>query len=294
MILVLPLWVLAGAPLTPALSQGERGSPPSRWMQLAADSRAQEISSHQERSLGERLLLMSEGFLGTPYVHSPLGEGEGQDPDPVERFDAVDCLTLVEQAMAMALARSATEVVPLLDELRYERRRAYEDRNHLMEASWLPNNTRKGYLREVTGHVGGGEVLQLTKVLTPRTWSSKTSAALRLPKERQQVGEFPLNVVPLGKVLERARALPAGTLMVVVRDERPLLPTRISHLGILVKKPRQRPKLRHASRSLGKVVDEDLETFLARHAKYGKWKVVGVSFYEVTRPGAATAAASER
>jgi len=96
----------------------------------------------------ERVRAASEGFLGAPYRHSPLGEGAGVDPDPRLRWDAVDCITLIETAMAVGEARSLAEVRPILDDIRYAdgTSPSFENRLHLMEAQWIPDLIRKGYL----------------------------------------------------------------------------------------------------------------------------------------------------
>ncbi len=250
-----------------------------RWAQMDELARAAELERLSSLSLPERLLAASRGFLGTRYLESPLGEGEGKDPDPLLRYDAVDCLTFVEQTMALALSPRYDQVLPTLSRIRYAEQTVYADRNHLMEAAWLPNNVRKGFLRDVTGALGGSDVQVVTKELTRLTWSSKTSAALDLPRERQVVGRFSVPMVPLEKALEKAKRARGGTVMIVIRDERPLLPTRVSHLGFIV--PGKRIWLRHASKTFGQVVDEDLESFLLRQSRYTKKKVMGVAFYEV-------------
>ncbi|MFP2912768.1 N-acetylmuramoyl-L-alanine amidase-like domain-containing protein, partial [Pyxidicoccus sp. 3LFB2] len=235
----------------------------------------------------ERVLRMSERFINTPYVLSPLGEGQGVDPDPTFRLDAVDCLTFVEQSLAMGLARSEADVGPLLDTLRYASAPTYEDRNHLMEAQWLPNNIRKGFLVDVTRRYAGEDAVPVTKTLTPLTWQSRSSLALGLPKERRPVGTYPLNMLPLERVLAHARSIPSGTILVVLREDLPLKATRVTHLGFVVQR-KKRTYLRHASRGgYNRVVDEDLETFLARNARYAKWRVTGVSLFEVRRPAKA-------
>ncbi len=254
--------------------------PPAKWMQLGPAERAAEHAQAAPLPLEARIDFFSEGFLRTPYAVSPLGEGEGIDPDPTIRFDAVDCLTFVEETMALALAKTDEEVEPLLEQIRYGQKKSYVDRNHLMEVEWLPGNEQKGFLRNVTRRAGGADVQRVEKHITLATWRSKTSKALQLPPERQLTGRFALDVVPLDKAYERARALPTGTLVIIVRDDKPLLPTRVSHLGFLIQK-KQRTVLRHASRTHGHVVDEDLKTFLARHGKYTKKKITGLSFYEV-------------
>jgi hypothetical protein len=277
----------AQAQATPAVATG-KPSAPVVWASLSAQERAAFLSGDAVLPLRDRLLRVSERFLGTPYIHSPLGEGSGVDPDPTFRLDAVDCLTFVEQAMAMSMATSETDVTRVLEGLRYASSPTYEDRNHLMEAQWLPNNQRKGFVVDVTRRYGGEDTVRVQKTLTPVTWTSRSSLALGLPKERQPRGTYSLNMIPLDRVMTHARKVPSGTILVVLRDDLPLKATRVTHLGFVVQKGR-RTWLRHARRGVdgnGRVVDEDLETFLARNAKYDKWKVSGVSLYEPRHPEA--------
>ncbi|MBZ4416681.1 N-acetylmuramoyl-L-alanine amidase-like domain-containing protein [Myxococcus sp. RHSTA-1-4] len=265
---------------------------PNGWEGLSAEQRAALVAQDADAPVAERLLRMSERFINTPYVLSPLGEGQGVDPDPTFRLDAVDCLTFVEQSVALGLARGEADVAPLLENLRYASTPSYEDRNHLMEAQWLPNNIRKGFLVDVTRRYAGEDSVPVTKSLTPLTWQSRSSLALGLPKERRPVGTYPLNMLPLEKVMAHARSIPSGTILVVLREDLPLKATRVTHLGFVVQR-KKRTYLRHASRGgYNRVVDEDLETFLARNARYAKWKVTGVSLFEVRRPeGAGTSTA---
>jgi hypothetical protein len=74
------------------------------WSAQTEVQRAAALAKLKSRPLPDRLVEISAGFLGTPYQLSPLGEGAGVDPDPLIRFDLVDCLTLVEETMAMAMS----------------------------------------------------------------------------------------------------------------------------------------------------------------------------------------------
>ena len=274
-----------GAPARNTLKQ-PMNEPQVVWASLSPQERATLITGDAGLPLKDRLLRVSERFLGTPYVHSPLGEGSGVDPDPTFRLDAVDCLTFVEQALAMSLATAEPEVTGVLERLRYASSPTYEDRNHLMEAQWLPNNQRKGFLVDVTRRYGGEDTVRVQKTLTSVTWTSRSSLALGLPKTRQPRGTYSLDMIPLERVMAHARQVPSGTILVVLREDLPLKATRVTHLGFVVQKGK-RTWLRHARRGVdgnGRVVDEDLETFLARNAKYDKWKVSGVSLYEPRRP----------
>jgi hypothetical protein len=69
-----------------------------------------------------------------------------------------------------------------------------------------------------------------------------------------------------------------------VRADRPHLVTRITHVGFLVHK-KNKLFMRHASKTFGAVVDEDLSSYLGRNLGYAKWTVEGFSLYEVTSQG---------
>jgi hypothetical protein len=279
------------APVLPRSLLPTRTPPPAHWRTLSQAERDALLQANRGAPLAERVLALSARFLGTPYVHSPLGEGEGPDPDPLFRDDAVDCLTFVEQSLALALAERPGDVGPLLARLRYDGEVRYADRNHLMEAQWLPANVRRGFLRDVTRQVGGAATVRTEKVLTRASWASGSSRALALPPERQLRGRFPLEVLPLEALQGRLDVLPVGSILLVVREERAFKATRVTHLGFVVRKE-GRTFLRHASRDpFQRVVDEDLARFLGRNSRYARWPVVGVSVFAPERPAAPGAGA---
>ena len=256
-----------------------------RWMEMTAEERQAHLAdSTTSSSLAVRLERMSEGFLGTPYLASPLGEGTGKDPDPLIRFDAVDCLTFVEESIALALGRSSDEVERLLTEIRYFNRPIFSERNHLLEAQWIPHNIRKGFLREATRRLGGDATRQVWKQIDERAWSSPSARALGLVGDERPMGRFALSVIGLEELLAIAPRLESGTVLVIVREDRAFSPTRVSHVGFVIQKGR-RTYLRHATRTLGRVVDEELASFVARNAKYDRRKVVGASLFDVAQPG---------
>jgi hypothetical protein len=257
---------------------------PSGWQALDEAGRAQAISALQTLPLQARLLSASARFLGTAYGFSPLGEGEGVDSDPRLRWDSVDCLTFVEESMAVTLARAPEEVLPWLDRIRYRGGTpSYEGRNHLMEAGWLPANTQAGFVRDVTAALGGSDATVVTKVLTEEAWQGEVARALALPDSAHTTGTFPFGLLPLAAVSAHQAHFPSGTLLLVVREDGPSQVTRVSHVGLVVQKQGQ-TYLRHAT-SVGPkvVVDEELGHFLKRQAQ-GTWKVVGVSLWEVREP----------
>ncbi len=238
------------------------------------------------RAGAERAVWASARLLGAPYVLSPLGEGEGPDPDPRFRLDAFDCVTFVETVVALGNAATITEAAQLLDDVRYDGPPGYAHRNHYVEAQWLPANLRKGWLAEATRAIAGPLAERTEKRLTPAGWKSAERAGRvlpDLPPERRPVGTFTFDLVPLARVPEIAPRIPAGTVLLVVREDRTSRPYRVTHMGVVVTGPEGERLLRHASDAPGalRVRDERLDRFLARNARYEGWPVSGVSLYSI-------------
>jgi hypothetical protein len=267
--------IAAGLALTLALS-----ATPS-WNALDPAGRDARVEKLSREPLARRLVDVSAGFLGTPYVLSPLGEGAGFDPDPTLRYDAVDCLTFVEETIALSLARDEAQVPALLEQLRYRDAPTYADRNHLMEAEWLPFNEAKGFIRDVTRRYGQKDAVRTQKVISPAAWKTPSAIALELPADRQVTGRFPLWMIPLDKLEAHAAAIPSGTILLVVREDRAWKVTRLTHLGFVVRRGGV-TYLRHANKQPSyRVVDEPLAHFIARNTRYDKWKVDGVTLFDV-------------
>jgi hypothetical protein len=166
------------------------------WQSLDAGARAEQLATLERLPVDARFLAATEGFLGTSYVLSPLGEGAGHDADPLLRYDAADCVTMVEESMALALSRDDARVLEVLNHIRYEGAPSYEGRLHVMEAQWLPVNLRRGLLEDVTRTYGKDATRRVSKRITEATWAEKGGASLGLPASAQVKGEFELDIVP--------------------------------------------------------------------------------------------------
>ncbi len=236
----------------------------------------------------QRALAASSLMLETPYAEGPLGEGAGQDPDPRIRFDAVDCQTFVEEAIALGEAPSAAELLPVLDDVRYGGSPSYAERDHFMMSQWVPRNETKGYLQDATRALAGPLAQVERKRITAKSWAARKSP-IDLPPGLVPVGSWSLPVVPLAKLLELAPRIPDGTLLLVVRADRASYPERVTHLGFLVHHQGV-PFLRHASTVFHRVVDEPLDHFVARNSRYDWWPVVGMSLLGVRDARARVAA----
>jgi hypothetical protein len=267
------------------------GSPQTRSF---ADMTSDQIDAYlgildaENMSFHRRILKISEKFLGVAYADSPLGEGEGNQPDtdPLIRFNAVDCTTFLEQTIAMAHASNLKEALYVLQRVRYRDGVIdYAERKHFMMAQWFPLNQKEGFLRDITRQVGGEVVRWEGKRLDRATWERRRRRGKypQLTHEQIPTGFHRIAVMPIDRARELADGIPAGTILSVVRNDFRSIPIRVSHQGLVVVR-RGRRYLRHAARAgYGRVVDELLDTFLRRNQAYRKWPVSGVNLQRILR-----------
>lgn len=274
--------------LLAALAASPAPSTP-RWQEGGESALDQALQRLSGKSLPERLRAVSEGFLGTGYGFSPLGEGEGHapDPDPLFRLDQLDCLTFAEEVMALALAKDVSSAKGLLERIRYREDRPsgpdFNWRNHLMEADWVRSNEKQGYVRDITDAVAGPRAEDASMDISDEHWTGKVAEMLALPPERQARGHFPMRVLPVRHALERLSRAPSGTLLLLVREPKPRLPTRVSHVAWLFRE-KGKSYVRHASSDAKQVVDEPLARFVSRGRKKHSWPLVGYALFEVRAP----------
>ncbi|RLB58576.1 MAG: DUF1460 domain-containing protein [Deltaproteobacteria bacterium] len=232
-----------------------------------------------------RIEAISALFRGVPWQVSPLGEGPGTspDPDPTFRLDAVDCTTLVEQTLALALSVDLSQARKWLQRIRYTDGRVdYLARKHFPMAQWVPGNQRAGFLRDITRQVGGSVVVEARKRLGPEVWHARPPGKPWPLLNDDQVprGVFSLPVIPLPQARKLVASIPRGSILLVVRADRADMPIRVTHLGLVVGSARG-PVLRHAARNLfGRVVDEPLAQFLKRISAYRKWPITGINLQQ--------------
>jgi hypothetical protein len=109
-------------------------------------------------SLSGMVQRMARTFLGTPYVASTL-EGNPKE-ELVCRLDAFDCTTLVENVVALAVAKQKnldfTGYRQELTQLRYRNGEVdgYASRLHYF-VDWLYENQKRERLTDITAKLGG-------------------------------------------------------------------------------------------------------------------------------------------
>jgi hypothetical protein len=236
--------------------------------------------------LAARLVTVTDPFVGAPYRLSALGEGSGVDADPRIRFDAFDCTTFVETAMALSLADDLDEAKRLLDFIRYRGGKVgYLERRHFPEAEWIPELKQLGFLEDITRQVAGNETVVESKVLNADVWRrNRSDKTPHLPDDRIPNGTFSLDVWPLAKARAGQAKIPTGTVLHLVRVDYKSVPVRVSHQAIVIEKNGQRFVRHAADRMFHSVVDEPIDHFFARMEKYGKWPVSGVHLTRFREP----------
>jgi Protein of unknown function (DUF1460) len=200
-------------------------------------------------SAGSRIDFLSGYFLGRPYQSNPLiGSAETAEVF-MASLDGFDCVTYIETVVALAHASNVDGFIEDLRKIRYEGGRIqWERRNHYMTA-WLRHNERNGIIRPLS--IPAIPTVSRERVL---------NVVPGLPARRARVKCVPKPAVPRLEL-----HLQGGDLMLFVSTRRNL---DVFHAGIIVRNGKK-VMLRHASRSRGLVVEQELSRFLKANRMTG-------------------------
>jgi hypothetical protein len=232
-----------------------------------------------------RIDMISKSLLGLPYVLDAEGEGDGYDPDPLQNFQGMDCLTYVEAVLAFSMSRSWEGALDIRNDIRYfEQEVHYENRKHFMFSQWIPSNLEHGYIQEISSQIG--ETESMSRIFDDRLWDQwKGKNKIPLPKDDFPKGEFGLDVLSIDEALENIDRIPSGALLVVVRDSNIGNPVLISHIGFVIDAKTKKgmvKKMRHATimGSPKGVKEHQLRWYLNHMKNYPyRWKVKGISIF---------------
>jgi len=223
-------------------------------------------------SFSERVCEVAGRSLGTPYEGDPLGEGpDGRyDKDPLMDLSRVDCVTFVEQTIALAAADSYKSAFDLLQKIRYKKGEiAFEKRNHFMIADWIANNS---FCRDVSGNLGVS-----TELVTRKMGRKHFYEAKKLPDLARDATEETLTLayVPVSAVAEAEKRLPSPALVLFIGKVDWLFTL---HCGIYVRSVDGQGLLYNASSKAGKVVADSLSSCFA------SGRYLGFTAYEIGDP----------
>lgn len=223
----------------------------------------------------ERLKQVIEDSVGTPYQDGPLGEGPGapHDSDPLIDLSRVDCVTFVEQSVALASAFSLSEATRKLQSIRYAGGKVdFLDRNHFMLVDWVANNP---WCHPTTGKLGI-ETKTITRTISKADFFRKVKA----PELGQDIPDREVTVtyIPIDQAAAVAKAVKVPSLVVFIGHVDWLFAL---HCGIFLPEADGPGHLYHASSAAGKVAAMDLADYASSQSK----RYLGMAVYAIGEPG---------
>jgi hypothetical protein len=198
--------------------------------------------TNHDSSTAGRIDALSRCLLGRPYKPNPL-TGSADTPEVfTASLDGFDCVTYIETILALARASNVDEFIAALRKIRYEQGCIeWKRRNHYMTL-WIRNNICEGIIRPVSSPA-------IPLVSRQRVLSVVPGLAIQ---------PIRIKCVPKRAVARFAAHLRSGDLMFFVSTRKHL---DVFHAGIIVHDGKK-TRMRHASRSQGAVVEQELGEFL--------------------------------
>jgi len=225
----------------------------SRQAKLPEDLNAEESlllleRAKREPDIGRRIDQISGSLIGRPYIGNPLGGGPDLPEALTATLDGFDCVTYIETVLALARSFDLYGFVDTLRLLRYrEGDIAWTSRNHYM-VDWVRNNRSAGLIKNLTS---GSYAVKKQRTL---------SLVPGLPVKRVSFSCYPKRRI--GSVRARIKT---GDLILFASARKWL---DVFHAGLLVLKDGQ-IMMRHATRSMGSVIEQPLASFLSGNRMSG-------------------------
>ena len=207
--------------------------------------------------IGTTMLRMSESFLGIPYVGGTL---EGNPTEKlVCKFDALDCTTLVESSIALAVAKTENPTFEgyknELTKLRYRDGiiDGYPSRLHYIY-DWMYENEKRGRLEDITEKVGG---VPLKKEINFMTNHANLYPALadsevweKVKEQENKINSREHSYIPKTEIQKAEPMLHDGDIVAFTSSVEGL---DVNHMGVITKVG-SRAYLIHASLAGKKVI----------------------------------------
>jgi hypothetical protein len=216
-----------------------------------------------QSDLVARFVEASRLLLGVPYVNGPLGEGDVGGPDPEPRYDLTraDCVTFLEESLALALTapRSDRSYVPILDAIRYhDGKVGFASRNHYMVLDWIPSNS--WLLEDVTDDVvSDGHTRKIEKAIDRAAFLRDHGVEPRPGIDKLEKVE--IEMIPIDDVRAAEAGLHSGDLVMWVAKKEGI---DIAHTGMVVRAKDGSLIHRHGSSKAGVSLDEPFFDYATR------------------------------
>jgi len=247
--------------------------------------------------IATRIDFFSRQFLGSPYLSNPQGEGEHADIDsaPLYRFDGFDCVTYVNNILALALSHDEKSFEKKLLQLNYYYAiPQYENRFHFMSVDWNPQNQKNNIVRDVTRDIQDEKNNAIAEwaegdIDRPNWFIKKGLAHLAQTVKKEWVR---LPYLPLKKLFDdnkNPRAflfnqIPDVSIIEIIRPNWNLTEKigtnlHVSHVGFGIRDASQSLLFRHASSEQKGVVEILLSDYLKNYLE--SESVRGISVFAI-------------
>jgi len=248
---------------------------------------------HRYPNLIDRVDYYSGHFLGRPYLAGAQGEGLDRkfDDFPLYRFDAFDCVTYVNNVLALSLSSSEEEFIDHLLKLNYYHSKPiFENRFHFMSCDWNIQNQKNGFVEDVTNTVTDkqGEIISafVEGEIDKPSWYSHQNKPV--PENAKKVVAS-IHYLPLSSIFDSESnacqdiftQIPHGAIVEIVRpnwDLKDKIGTtlHVSHLGFVIKNALNELCFRHASSNQEKVVEVLLGDYLSQYIESDTIKGINI------------------
>jgi len=221
-----------------------------------------------------RLFEAAHFALGTPYADGPLGEGPSgtHDTDPLIDLTRVDCVTYIEQSIALAASDNLEAATALLQKIRYcGGVIGYEERHHFFVSDWLAQNS---WCVDVTRTLGV-PVKTLTRTISRKGFFEKVNApglGANTPDRQVEIAYIPIEAAIAG-----IPNLPPRAIITFVGKVDWLFSL---HCGLYLENGESPGLLYHASSKSGKAMSMPLEAYCEEQRS----RYLGILVHEVGAP----------
>jgi hypothetical protein len=192
------------------------------------------------------------------------------------RYDTFDCLTFVEEVLALSLASDPVSTQDVRLALRYSNPKSpsYSNRRHFMLAQWIPELVEAGWIEDITPQFDGAMYLQ--REVLPNTWQNWSKRSdFELTDNDLPVGVQQFWYLPIEDALQVASAIPDGTIVFTLRQPLAHIPIAVTHVGVMI--PGDQPTMRHATKMGSSTLrDHSLRWYLEHLKSYKNWPAIGV------------------
>lgn len=248
---------------------------------ISDELKTTQISQICERypDLTDRINYYSACFLGKPYVLGAQGEGpDGEfDQAPLCRFDAFDCVTHVNDVLALAMSAKQEDFIQNLLRINYYHADAkFENRFHFMSCDWNVQNQQNGIVKDITRQVcdpnGKSIALEAVGDIDKPGWYRFQEKPI---PNNANIELARISYVPLTAMFDANKnpdpfifsQIPHTAIIEIVRPNWDLVDkigTRlhVSHLGFAILNAKNELSFRHASSEQKAVVEVSLMNYL--------------------------------